>query len=121
MRTNNNYRTLADIFLMLLKQNAKDENFKAYVSKVKTLMKVPECAEYLSICLMNELGCPSPITASTIDKAFDYMAHLYEDSIEENKELTREQKSREKATMLNFMNQCKIVVMKFVANMGLLK
>ena len=33
--------TLADIFLMVLEQMAQDEEKKAYIKKVRTLMDVP--------------------------------------------------------------------------------
>lgn len=60
--------TLADIFLEVLEQKSNDEKFKAFVRKVKTLMDIPECAEYLSFGLMNAMGNPTPIAASTVDK-----------------------------------------------------
>ena len=83
--------TLADIFLEVLEQKSNDESQKAYIRKVKTLMDVPECAEYLSFGLMNAMGNPTPIAASTVDKAVDCITHFYEDNIEENQELTREE------------------------------
>ncbi|MBO7568908.1 MAG: hypothetical protein J6T11_00945 [Bacteroidaceae bacterium] len=55
-------------------------------------MDVPECAEYLSFGLMNAMGIPTPIAASTVDKAIGCITHFYEDSIEENQEWTLQQK-----------------------------
>ena len=83
--------TLADIFLEVLEQKSNDESQKAYIRKVKTLMDVPECAEYLSFGLMNAMGNPTPIAARAVDKAIDCITHFYEDNIEENQELTREE------------------------------
>lgn len=48
MTDSNNVRplTLTDIFLMVLEQMAQDEEKKAYIRKVRTLMDVPECADF---------------------------------------------------------------------------
>lgn len=97
--------TLADIFLEVLEQMAKDEEFKAYVRKVKTLMNVPECAEYLSFGLMNAMGFQTPIAASTIDKAIDCITHFYEDNIEGNSEWTQQYKTVQKGLMREFMRE----------------
>ena len=48
---------LGDIFLDVLEQMSNDESQKTYVRKVKILMDVPECAEFLSICLINAMAC----------------------------------------------------------------
>ena len=95
MTDSNNVRplTLTDIFLMVLEQMAQDEEKKAYIRKVRTLMDVPECAEFLSCCVINAMGIPTPIAASTINKAIDCLIHFYEDSIEENQEWTPQQKT----------------------------
>lgn len=45
--------TLADIFFMTLEKMSKDDKFKSFVRKVKTLMDVPECAEYLKVGSIN--------------------------------------------------------------------
>lgn len=112
--------TLADIFLDVLEQMSQDDKFKAYVRKVKTLMDVPECAEFLSVCLMNAMGHPTPIAESTVDKAVDCLTHFYEDNIEENQDWTREQKDAQKRSMRGFMSEYKSVVKKLIAPKGLL-
>ena len=80
--------TLADIFLMVLEQMAQDEEKKAYIKKVRTLMDVPECAEFLSCCVINAMGIPTQIAASTVNKAIDCLIHFYEDNIEENSQIS---------------------------------
>ena len=112
--------TLADIFLEVLEQRSNDESQKAYIRKVKTLMDVPECAEYLSFGLMNALGHPAPIAASTIDKAIDCITHFYEDNIEENQELTREEKGVQKALMKGFMSEYQKAIKAAIALKNLL-
>ena len=112
--------TLADIFLEVLEQKSKDERQKAYVRKVKTLMDVPECAEFLSIGLMNAMGYPTRIAASTIDKAVDCLTHFYEDNIEENQEWTNEQKRVQKGLMKGFMNEYCQAIKAFAASRSLL-
>jgi len=113
--------TLADIFLEVLEQRSNDESQKAYIRKVKTLMDVPECAEYLSFGLMNNaLGHPAPIAASTIDKAIDCITHFYEDNIEENQELTREEKGVQKALMKGFMNEYQEAIKEAITSKNLL-
>lgn len=112
--------TLVDIFLEVLEQRSNDESQKAYIRKVKTLMDVPECAEYLSFGLMNALGHPAPIAASTIDKAVDCITHFYEDNIEENQELTREEKGVQKALMKGFMNEYQEAIKEAITSKNLL-
>lgn len=112
--------TLADIFLEVLEQRSNDESQKAYIRKVNTLMDVPECAEYLSFGLMNALGHPAPIAASTIDKVVDCITHFYEDNIEENQELTREEKGVQKALMKGFMNEYQEAIKEAITSKNLL-
>ena len=119
--SNNRPLTLADIFLMILEQMAQDEEKKSYIRKVKTLMDVPECAEFLSCCLINAMGYPTPIAASTVDKAIDCITHFYEDNIEENKELTPQQKKVQKSLMQEFMSKFRTTVKNFIASKNLLK
>ena len=122
MTTNNNRPlTLADIFLQALEQKSNDESQKSYIRKVKTLMDVPECVEYLSCGLMNALGQPAPIAASTVDQAVDFIIHLYEDNIEENHKWTKEQKKVRKGLMKSFMNDYRNAVKNFIASKNLLK
>lgn len=121
MHNNNRPLTLADIFLDVLEQMSNDEKFKAYVRKVKTLMVIPECAEYLRFGLMNAMGNPTPIAASTIDKAVDCLTHFYEDNIEENQEITKEQKEVQKGLMKGFLSDYKVAVKNFIASKSLLK
>ena len=119
--SNNRPLTLADIFLMILEQMAQDEEKKSYIRKVKTLMDVPECAEFLSCCLINAMGYPTPIAASTVDKAIDCITHFYEENIEENKELTPQQNKVQKSLMQEFMSKFRTTVKKFIASKNLLK
>lgn len=113
--------TMADIFLDVLEQMSNDEKFKAYVRKVKTLMDIPDCAEYLSFGLMNAMGHPTPIAASTVDKAVDCLTHFYEDNIEENQEITKEQKEVQKGLMKGFMSEYLNAVKNFITSKNLLK
>lgn len=117
---NNRSLTLADIFLMVLEQMAQDEGKKAYIRKVRTLMNVPECADYLSFCLMNAMGIPTPIAASTVDKAIDCITHFYEDNIEENSGWTQQQKTVQKGLMREFMSEYQKAVKQAIASRNLL-
>ena len=121
--SNSNIRplTLADIFLMVLEQMAQDEEKKAYVKKVRTLMDVPECAEFLSCCVINAMGIPTQIAASTVNKAIDCLIHFYEDNIEENSQISPEQKKVQKELMREFMNGYRKAVKNFIASRYLLK
>lgn len=83
-------------------------------------MDVHECAEFLSIGLMNALERPTRIAASTIDKAVNCLTHFYEDNIEENQEWTREQKNEQKWLMRGFMNEYCQAVKAFAASRSLL-
>lgn len=113
--------TLADIFLMVLGQMAQDEEKKAYIKKVRTLMDVPECAEFLSCCVINAMGIPTQIAASTVNKAIDCLIHFYEDNIEENSQISPEQKKVQKELMREFMNGYRKAVKNFIASRYLLK
>ena len=113
--------TLADIFLMVLEQMAQDEEKKAYIKKVRTLMDVPECAEFLSCCVINAMGIPTQIAASTVNKAIDCLIHFYVDNIEENSQISPEQKKVQKELMREFMNGYRKAVKNFIASRYLLK
>lgn len=113
--------TLADICLMVLEQMAQDEEKKAYIKKVRTLMDVPECAEFLSCCVINAMGIPTQIAASTVNKAIDCLIHFYEDNIEENSQISPEQKKVQKELMREFMNGYRKAVKNFIASRYLLK
>lgn len=113
--------TLADIFLMVLEQMAQDEEKKAYIKKVRTLMDVPECAEFLSCCVINAMGIPTQIAASTVNKAIDCLIHFYEDNIEEISQISPEQKKVQKELMREFMNGYRKAVKNFIASRYLLK
>lgn len=119
--SNNCPLTLADIFLIVLEQMAQDDDKKAYIRKVHTLMDVPECAEYLSFGLMNAMGIPTPIAVSTVDKAIGYITHFYEDNIEENQEWTPKQKTFQKGLMREFMSEYRKAVKQVIASRNLLK
>ena len=113
--------TLADIFLMVLEQMAQDEEKKAYIKKVRTLMDVPECAEFLSCCVINAMGIPTQIAASTVNKAIDCLIHFYEDNIEENSQKSPEQKKVQKELMREFMNGYRKAVKNFIESRYVLK
>jgi hypothetical protein len=113
--------TLANIFLMVLEQMVQDEKKKSYIRKVRTLMDVPECAKFLSYCVINAMGIQTPIAASTVNKAIDCLIHFYEDNIEENPQISHEQKKVQKELMREFMNGYRKAVKNFMASRYLLK
>ncbi len=117
---NNKYFTLGDIFLIVLEQMAQDEEKRAYIRKTRTLMDMPECAEYLSFGLMNAMGYPTPIAERTLNKAIDCIIHFYEDNIDENQEWTLEQKNNQKGLMREFMSKYRIAIKNFIASKNLL-
>ena len=84
-------------------------------------MTVPECAEYLGFGLKNAIGIPTPIAASTVDKAIDCITHFYEDNIEENQEWTPQQKKVQKGLMREFMSEYQKAVKQAITSMNLLK
>ena len=67
----NDPHTLADVFLIVLEEKSTNQHEKSHVQKLKTLIKVPECAELLSCTITNALGYPITIEEKTIDKAVD--------------------------------------------------
>lgn len=117
---NNKYFTLGDIFLIVLEQMAQDEEKRAYIRKTRTLMDMPECAEYLSFGLMNAMGYPTPIAERTLNKAIDCIIHFYEDNIDENQERTLEQKNNQKGLMREFMSKYRMAIKNFIASKNLL-
>ena len=117
---NNKYFTLGDIFLIVLEQMAQDEEKRAYIRKTRTLMDMPECAEYLSFGLMNAMGYPTPIAERTLNKAIDCIIHFYEDNIDENQEWTLEQKNNQKGLMREFMSKYRMAIKNFIASKKLL-
>lgn len=117
---NNKYFTLGDIFLIVLEQMAQDEEKRAYIRKTRTLVDMPECAEYLSFGLMNAMGYPTPIAERTLNKAIDCIIHFYEDNIDENQEWTLEQKNNQKGLMREFMSKYRMAIKNFIASKNLL-
>lgn len=117
---NNKYFTLGDIFLIVLEQMAQDEEKRAYIRKTRTLMDMPECAEYLSFGLMNAMGYQTPIAERTLNKAIDCIIHFYEDNIDENQEWTLEQKNNQKGLMREFMSKYRMAIKNFIASKNLL-
>ena len=117
---NNKFFTLADIFLIVLEQMAQDEGKRTYIRKIRTLIDVPECAEYLNFGLMNAMGNPTPIAERTLNKAIDCIIHFYEDNIEENQEWTPHQKKVQKELMREFMSEYRTAIKNFIASKKLL-
>lgn len=113
--------TLADIFLMVMEQMAKDEKQKSHIRKVRTLMNVPEFAEYLHFLLMDALGHPIQIAVQTVDKAIDCLVHLYENNISENPMWKPKQKVTQKALIKGFMDEFRNRTKVALAGRNLLK
>ena len=111
--------TLFDIFVAVLERNGNDET-RIFVSKTRTLMNVPECAEYLNCILINALGVPCCISENVVDKAVDCIIHLHEDDIECFYNATQQQKEAEKNTMRVFMEQYRNSVKEFLKSQRLL-
>lgn len=113
--------TLADIFLIVMEQMSKNERQKAHIRKVRTLMDVPEFAEYFHFLLMDTLGHPIPITYKTLDGAFECLSHLYEDNIDNNPNWNSEQKATQKTLMKDFMEKFQSQTKRSLAERNLLK
>lgn len=111
--------TLFDIFVAVLERNGNDET-RIFVSKTRTLMNVPECAEYLNCILINALGVPYCISENVVDKAIDYIIHLHENDIECFYSATQQQKEAEKTAMRAFMEQYRNSVKEFLMSQKLL-
>jgi len=119
--SNNCPLTLADILLIVLEQMEKDEKQKSHIRKVRTLMNVPDFAEYLHFLLMDALGHPIQIAVLTVDKAIDCLVHLYENNISENPMWKPEQKVTQIALMKNYMDEFRNWTKVALAGRNLLK
>ena len=117
---NNHPLTLADIFLTVMEQTAKDENQKEYIRRVRIMMGIPEYSEFLNCLVVNAMGNPTPIAATTVDKAVDCIIHFNEDNIENISDATKDQKDVEKVRMRSFMENYRISVKEYIAANNLL-
>lgn len=63
-------QTLADIFLEVLSKNSDSET-QDIVRQIKIILKIPECAEFFNVVLINAMGYKSNISKDTVDRAID--------------------------------------------------
>ena len=112
--------TLFDIFLYVLEQQA-NEAIKERIRKLRILMEMPECLEFLNICLINTLGYSSPIKESHVDKGIDCLILLYENDIEGWQNAAPVRKKEEIFKMKIFMEQYRTAVKEELAKRGLLQ
>ena len=119
MNQQENYpRTLADVFLIVLEQQSTNQHEKSHVQKLKTLIKVPECAELLSCTITNALGHPITIEKKTIDKAVDCIIEFHKHNIDAKEDDIN--KELEKNAMMIFINECRAALKAYFASRGLL-
>lgn len=114
----NDPRTLADVFLIVLEQKSTNQHEQSHVQKLKTLIKVPECAELLSCTITNALGYPITIEEKTIDKAVDCIIEFHKHNIDAKEDDIN--KKLEKNAMIIFVNDCKVALKANLESKGLL-
>ena len=111
--------TLFDIFLQMLERNGS-ERLQYIVRKLKTLMDLPECLEYLNFCLISDLGYIQRIREDVVDKAIDCLISMYETEIEESFQASQPAKENEKLAMKMYMESYRSAVKNELNRRGLL-
>ena len=60
--------TIVDLFIDILSKN-KDTQSQNMVKRLKVFIRIPECAEFLNVVIINAMGYKSQIKSTTVDKA----------------------------------------------------
>ena len=111
--------TLFDIFLQMLERNGS-ERLRYIARKIKTLMYLPECSEYLNFCLISDFGYRISIRENVVDKAIDFLASMYESDIEDSAQASHQVKENEKIAMRMYMEKYRSAVKIELNRRGLL-
>ena len=62
--------TIVDLFIDILSKN-KDTQSQNMVKCLKVFIRIPECAEFLNVIIINAMGYKSQIKSTTVDKAVE--------------------------------------------------
>lgn len=111
--------TLFDIFLQMLERNGS-ERLRHIARKIKILMCLPECSEYLNFCLISDLGYRISIREDVVDKAIDFLVSMYESDIEDSVQESQAVKESEKIAMRMYMEKYRSAVIIELNRRGLL-
>lgn len=123
MTESNNVRalTLADIFLMVLEQIAQDEEKKVYIRQGTDFDGRTRMRRIFELLCDKCNGDSDSNCSKYRYKAIDRLIHFYEDSIEENPQISPEQKKTQKVLMRESMSEYRMTVKNFIASRNLLK
>ena len=64
--------TIVDLFIDILSKN-KDSQSQNMLKRLKVFIRIPECAEFLNVVIINAMGHKSQIKSTTVDKAVGYI------------------------------------------------
>ena len=95
-------KILSEIFLEVLERNG-DKFAQEFVRKIRIYIKSPQCAELFNFLVVNAAGGRIPIKRSIVYDAIECLIKIYEQEIEDDKNISDENKERAKAQMKTSM------------------
>ena len=95
-------KTLGEIFLDLLEKNSNDQ-MRQTIQKTRIIIKSPDCAELFNVILVNTLGCFTQISEEKVDNAIAVIIEKNELAIDNDFNISNEEKETQKIAMRTFM------------------
>ena len=80
--------TIVDLFIDILSKN-KDTQSQNMVKCLKVFIRIPECAEFLNVIIINAMGYKSQIKSTTVDKAVECIIHQKQQIKKDNEIILR--------------------------------
>lgn len=85
--------TIVDLFIDILSKN-KDTQSQNMVKCLKVFIRIPECAEFLNVIIINAMGYKSQIKSTTVDKAVECIINQSNNRVDEDNSLDEHQKQQ---------------------------
>ena len=101
----NNNITIVDLFIDILSKN-KDTQSQNMVKCLKVFIRIPECAEFLNVIIINAMGYKSQIKSTTVDKAVECIINQSNNRVDEDNSLDEHQKQQIKKDNEIILRMC---------------
>lgn len=97
--------TIVDLFIDILSKN-KDTQSQNMVKRLKVFIRIPECAEFLNVVIINAMGYKSQIKSTTVDKAVECIINQSNIRVDEDNSLDEHQKQQIKKDNEIILRMC---------------
>lgn len=97
--------TIVDLFIDVLSKN-KDIQSQNMVKRLKVFIRIPECAEFLNVVIINVMGYKSQIKSTTVDKAVECIIEQFNIIVDEDNSLDAPQKQHLKKDNESILRMC---------------